>query len=114
TAVRVALGCGRWQLIRQLLTENLALGIVGGLTGVLLARWGVSVFRSIAPKELPRADDIHVDAFILMFGLGVSLAAGILSGLVPALRASRVDLANAMKQAGESEGRRSHAGLQNL
>jgi putative ABC transport system permease protein len=97
-AIRSALGSGRERIIRQLLTEALLLALLSGLAGVLLAYWGISVLRPIVPREIPRADEVRMDTSILLFGLAVSLLTGVLFGLAPALRASRADLIEAIKQ----------------
>jgi putative ABC transport system permease protein len=88
-ALRAALGGGRWRLAGQLLTESLLLSVIGGGAGVLLAWRGIRALASLAPKELPRFDEIHMDATVLLFGVGVSLATGLLFGILPALRVSR-------------------------
>jgi predicted permease len=97
-AVRVALGAGRARLFRQLLTESVLLAGIGGLLGLLLARWADSVLlRLVSSGSTPIPLDTHPDAIILGFTLGVSLLTGILFGLAPALRASRVDLNAVLK-----------------
>jgi putative ABC transport system permease protein len=82
------------------------LAILGGLAGVFLAWWGTAALAGLSPKELPRAHEIRIDMPVLWFALGVSVLAGLLFGLVPALRASRVDLNETLKDMGRStEGR---------
>ena len=81
-AIRTALGCGRWRMAGQLLTESLLLSVIGGGAGVLLAWQGISVLASLAPKELPRLDEVRMDPAVLLFGLGISLATGLLFGIV--------------------------------
>jgi len=85
-AMRVALGAGRGRLIRQCLTESVTLGLAGGFLGIVLAAVGLQPFVTFWPGNLPRAEEVHVDWRVLIFALGVSLASGILFGLVPALR----------------------------
>ncbi len=97
-AIRSALGSGRGRIIRQLLTEAILLALIAGLAGVLLAYCGISVLRPLAPREIPRVDELRMDPAILWFGVGISLATGVLFGLAPAWRASRADLLEAIKQ----------------
>ena len=91
-AVRSALGAGRGRLIRQLLTESLVLALTGGLLGVALAYVGVRTLTTIGAAELPRASAIRIDGAVLLYALGVSMLAGILFGLLPALRATSANL----------------------
>ena len=87
-AVRSALGASRMRLIRQVLTESLLLSIVAGLLALLLARIGMQSLLALSPSDLPRANDIHLDAWAFAFTLSVAVMTGILFGLVPAFRAS--------------------------
>jgi len=91
-AVRAALGAGRGRIVRQLLTESLLLALVGGALGVALASVGVRTLGALGAAELPRAAEIRIDAAVLLFALGVSTAAGVLFGLLPALRATSQNL----------------------
>ena len=113
-AIRSALGGGRGRIIRQLLTESLVLALLSGLAGMLLAYWGISILRPIAPREIPRVDEIGTDPSILAFGLAISLVTGVLFGLVPALRASRADLIDAIKQFTQPGSGRVHSRLRDL
>ncbi len=97
-AIRSALGSGRGRIVQQLLTEALLLAVLSGLAGVLLAYCGISVLRPMVPREIPRVDEVRMDPSILLFGLGISVVTGVLFGLAPALRASRADLIEAIKQ----------------
>ena len=99
-ALRAALGAGRRRLVRQLLVESALLGVSGGACGLLLAFAGVSALLRLAPPNLPRLEEIHVDPAALLFNLVVSLAAAGLFGLWPALRSARVDLHDALRQGG--------------
>ncbi len=92
----MAFGATRWRIVRQLLTESMLLALIGGVCGVLLAQWGVTVLVNLVASQVPL--DTTADAGVLAFTVGVSILAGLLFGLVPAIRASRTDLASAMKE----------------
>jgi len=113
-AVRSALGAGRARLVRQMLSESLLLAILGGLAGVVLAWWGTQALIGLGPKELPRATEIRIDMPVLWFALGASVLAGLLFGVVPALRASRVDPNESLKDMGRSTEARSHFAYLNV
>jgi putative ABC transport system permease protein len=100
-ALRAATGAGRGRLVRQLLTENLVLSLVGCGCGLLLAFWGTRLFALIVPTGFPELlRDVHVDVRVLAFALVVSVASSLVFGLLPALRASRVDLNDVLKEGG--------------
>jgi putative ABC transport system permease protein len=99
-ALRAALGAGRRRLVGQLLVESVLLSLAGGAVGLVLAFAGVGALLRLAPPNLPRLEEIHVDIVALLFNLAVSLGAAALFGLWPALRAARVDLHDALKQGG--------------
>ena len=95
-SLRQALGASRLRLMRQLLTESLLLAVVGGIMGVLLAQWGVSLLVSRVAATSPL--DVTPDLWVLLFSVGVSLASGILFGIAPAVRATRIDLTTRSKK----------------
>ena len=101
-AVRTALGASWYRLARQLLTESVLLGVLGGVAGLLIAYGALQVVRATNPGNIPRLDAIALDGTVLAFTLAVSVVTGILFGLAPALRAVRVDLSSSMKAGGRS------------
>ncbi len=96
-ALRAAMGASRARIIRQLLTESLLLAGLGGLLGLLVAQWGTEALIRTVPQNIPRIANIQLDAVVLAFTLIVSLATGVIFGLVPAWQASHVDLNTALK-----------------
>jgi len=97
-AVRGALGAARWRLIRQLLTESLVLGLVGGILGILLAELAVSGLVALAPKELTHSVEVSFDARIIAFSFLLCIATSVLFGLAPALLASSGNLNRALHE----------------
>ena len=106
-SARLAVGAGRWRVVRQLLTESLLLAMLGGIVGVLFAFWGKNALISLADKDtglLPSGINLSLNWRVLMFTLAVSLLTGVLFGLAPALRATSLDLSTALKQTGRTTG----------
>ncbi len=99
-AIRAALGASHWRVVRQLLTESILLAGTGGALGLLLAFVGTNAAIHVLPGTLPRASEISLDGRVLLFTLGVSLLAGILFGMAPALKTSRVNLQEVLKESG--------------
>ena len=96
-AIRTAIGAGRLRLIRQLLTENLLLSALGGLSGLLLAEGCLRILIRIGPKEIPRLAETSVDVPVFLFAAAISILAGLLVGLVPIFTVGRFDLVSALK-----------------
>jgi putative ABC transport system permease protein len=101
-ALRAALGAARARLIRQLLLESLLLAGASALAGMLLAWRATSALVAVAAKQLPRADEIHMDGTVLGFTLAMSLVTVVIAGIVPALRSSRVDITESLKDMNRS------------
>lgn len=113
-ATRAALGAGRGQIIRQLLIESLTLSLTGGFLGLLLGFVGVRLLLSISPGGIPRLGEngsaVTLDLNILLFTLGISILTGILFGLVPAISASRTNLAATLNESSSRAGIGFHSG----
>ena len=109
-AVRATLGAGRSRIVRQLLSETAVLGLLGGVSGIALAYWGVHGLSSLLPASVPRANEIGVDRFVLGFALLLSAIASCAFGLAPALFVANSNLQASLREgggrSGESAGRR--------
>jgi putative ABC transport system permease protein len=101
-AVRMSVGAGRARVIRQLLTESVLLGLIGGASGELAAWWAVKGLVTLAPADLTRGAQVSYDLRIGLFALGLSLATGVVFGIAPALAASRGQLADGLREGGRS------------
>jgi putative ABC transport system permease protein len=99
-AIRSALGASRTRVARQLLTESTLLSVTGASLGLAIAKWGVAPVLAAVPGSLPRSENIGINASVLLFTLGVSIAAGIVFGLAPALKTSKTDLHTSLKEGG--------------
>jgi len=114
--VRAALGAGRGRIIRQALTESVVLAALGGALGLVIVVWGTDALRAMLPAGFPRVADVSVDLRVLTFATVASLLTGLVFGIVPAVRASRVDLAAALNEGGrrtigDRRSRRARSGL---
>jgi putative ABC transport system permease protein len=112
-AVRASIGAGRWRVVRQLVTESLVLGLVGGGLGLGLARLAILGLVRLAPRDLARDAAVTVDLRIVLFAVAVSLATGLIFGLGPALAVVRTDLIRGLREDVRAGGG-SHLRLRNL
>jgi predicted permease len=101
-AIRTALGAGWQRIARQLFTESVLLGLLGGAAGLLVAQLGIYAVRVMNPGNIPRLEDIAINGGVLLFTLGVSVGTGILFGVAPVWRAIKVDLNTSLKAGGRS------------
>ena len=103
-AIRTALGAGRSRIIRQIVTEALVLALLGGGLGVLLAYWATGFFVSLGGASIPRPDAIRLDGPVLLFAFALATMCAVLSGLVPALHASRAAVTDHLREGGRQGG----------
>src|SRR2546430_1610068 len=103
--IRIALGAGRTRILRQLLTESALLALLGCALGLLFARWGILTLKLLSPPHIPRMDEIQINTSVLVFSLAISLFAGFIFGVLPALQAARGNVNDSLK-----EGARESAG----
>jgi putative ABC transport system permease protein len=111
-AIRAALGASRPRLIRQMLTETGLLALMGGAVGLILAWQGSHLLLTLSPTGMPRAKEISIDIRVLLFTLVVSMLAGVIFGLLPAMHASKIELNEELKSSGKGtndQGRRTRA-----
>jgi putative ABC transport system permease protein len=99
-SIRTALGAGRWRIIRQLLTESLLLALLGGLLGTLGAVWGIDLLVKLAPEDIPRLEQIGIDARVLGWTALITLMTGVVCGLTPSWQIARPNLNDALKDGG--------------
>ncbi len=97
-ALRVALGAGRFQLLRQLMTESALLSLAGGAAGLMLAVWLIDLFIAILPGSVPQAEHVKLNGPVLIFTLALSIITGILFGLAPGLQSSNINLVEELKE----------------
>jgi len=102
--LRSALGAGRIRLIRQLLTESLLLAAIGGVAGILLAEAALYLVKIFGPTNIPRLHDVALEPRVFFFAIAITLVAGILFGLGPALASSRQNLVESLKESGQRSG----------
>jgi putative ABC transport system permease protein len=108
-AIRTAVGAGRARVVRQLLAESILLASIGGALGIGLAYAGLGGFLAGWPTMLPRMQEIEINATVLLFSVGLTLASGVLFGFLPALSVAGRNVAPALRQGGRSlAGNRSH------
>jgi putative ABC transport system permease protein len=112
-AIRAAIGGSRWRLVRQLLVESLLIAGAGTALGLLLARAGIRALLALSPENLPRIDGVGIDPSVLAFSAIAGLITAVACGIVPALRASRPDLMDVLRQCGRSPGLRGGRLLRN-
>ena len=113
-ALRQCLGASALRIVRQTLTESLLLSFLGALMGVLIAIWIVTALKSFVAGQIPHIQSVGIDATVLLFTTGVMLLTGVLCGLAPALRSSRIDLQTAIKEGARGSSSRSNRRLNNV
>ena len=101
-ALRVALGAGRLRIVRQLIVESLVLAAIGGLAGLLVASWGVSLLTETAAIAVPRAQNVAMNWPVVLFAVGLSVATGLVFGLAPAVQAARQPIRESLNEEGRT------------
>jgi putative ABC transport system permease protein len=99
-AIRVALGAGRWRLLRQMLTESVLLAVAGAAGGIILSIWGLELLKQIGARTIPRLAEVNVDLVVLIVTAVVAVGTGILFGLIPAFASAKPELTEALKEGG--------------
>ena len=114
-AIRIAMGAGRWRLIRQLVTESLVLCLLGGVAGIVFAFWSIDVVRHFAPTDIPRIHDVSINWQVLGFALALSLTTGVVVGALPAFLSMRTSVNETLKAGGRTaSASSSHRQLMNI
>jgi predicted permease len=103
-AIRVAMGAGRGRLIRQLMTENVLLALAGGVAGLFVAMWCLPALLAMSPQGLPRLGEVRLDRQAILFAISASVFTSLVFGIVPALRATRVDINESLKASSGRQG----------
>jgi putative ABC transport system permease protein len=101
-AIRVALGAGRWRLLRQMLTESVLLAAAGAAIGIFLSVWGLELLKQIGARTIPRLAEVDVDLVVLIVTAVVAVGTGILFGLIPAFASAKPELTEVLKEGGRS------------
>ena len=101
-AIRLALGADRRRLVRLLLTENLLVGLAGGVAGLILAGWIVRALVALGPSVLPRVDAVTIDARVMLFALALGLLTPVVFGLLPSIQVARSGLRDALAEGGRA------------
>src|ERR1700719_1718698 len=99
-AIRIALGAGRWRLLRQMLTESVLLALAGAAGGVIPSIWGLELLKQIGARTIPRLAEVNIDLVVLIFTAVVAVGTGILFGLIPAFASAKPELTEALKEGG--------------
>ena len=101
-AIRIALGAGRWRLLRQMLAESVLLALAGAAGGIILSIWGLELLKQVGARTVPRLAEVNVDLVVLIVTAVVAVGSGILFGLIPAFASAKPELTEALKEGGRS------------